>query len=163
VSRFAHRGYNVGVFVDNVNLYVGCHDKFGRGPNHALLLKEAVADNILYRAIAYGVKQGNTDRWRAALERFGFEVQEKEPRNGKANWDVDLVVDVWRLIGKLDMVVIVSGDGDFVALVNRCRELGKVVRVISVVDNTSNELIEAADEFVPVGESLLLAKEAKDG
>jgi uncharacterized LabA/DUF88 family protein len=157
--NFVRRGFRVGVFVDNVNLYVACRDVFGRTPNHAVILKEAVADNVLFRAIAYGVRLNDgIERWRTALERFGYEIREKTPHNGKADWDVDIVVDVWRMIEHLDMVVIVSGDGDFTALVHRCHELGKIVRVIGVDGSTSGALVAACDEFVPITEAMLLAK-----
>jgi uncharacterized LabA/DUF88 family protein len=157
--QFSRRGFRTGVFVDNVNLYVACRDQFGRTPNHAVILKTALADNVLFRAIAYGVRLNDgIERWRAALERFGYEVREKEPHNGKADWDVDMVVDVWRMIDNIDMVVLVSGDGDFTALIHRCHELGKIVRVIGVDGRTSGLLVEACDEFVPITEDMLLAK-----
>lgn len=157
--NFVHRGFRVGVFVDNVNLFVACRDKFGRIPNHSVILKTAVADNQLFRAIAYGVwLNSGIERWRKALEKFGYEVREKPVCNGKADWDTEIIIDVWRMIEHLDMVVIVSGDGDFAELVKRCRELGKVVRVIGVDGLTSHKLIEACDEFVPVTEDMLLEK-----
>jgi uncharacterized LabA/DUF88 family protein len=151
----------VGVFLDNVNLYLQCKDRYGVSPDHAKLLEKAVDGNHLSRAIAYGVRAGpKMDGWRAALERLGYEVREKEPSNGKADWDTDLAMDVWRMIDRLDVVVLMTGDGDFVPVVNRCHELGRLVRVMSVGGSTSNALIEACDEFVPVTvEDLLTRKE----
>lgn len=161
--NFVNRGFRVGVFVDNVNLYVACRDTFGKTPNHGVILKTAVSDNSLFRAVAYGVRLNDgADRWRAALEKYGYEVKEKTPHNGKADWDVDIVVDVWRMIEHLDMVVIVSGDGDFTALVQRCHELGKVVRVIGVEGKTSGALVAACDEFVAITQDMLLSKKGKD-
>jgi len=161
--NFARRGFRTGVFVDNVNLYVACRDEFGRTPDHARILKTALADNILYRAIAYGVRlNGGVERWRAALEKYGYEVRDKRPHYGKADWDVEIVVDVWRMIEHLDMVVIVSGDGDFTSLIYRCHELGKVVRVIGVDGRTSGLLVRACDEFVPITEDMLLANKEEE-
>lgn len=161
--NFNRRGFKVGVFVDNVNLYLACNETYDAPPNHALILKAALSDNHLFRAIAYGVRFGaGIDKWRTVLEKYGYEVKEKEPRHGKADWDVSLVVDVWRMIEHIDMVVIVSGDGDFVDLVHRCHELGKVVRVIGVPGLTSGALIEACDEFVPVTKDMLLNRKESD-
>lgn len=158
---FTFRGYRVGVFVDNVNLYLQCKNRYGASANHELLLEKAVAGNHLHRAIAYGVRFGDAmDRWRQALEQLGYEIREKEPVNGKADWDLAMVVDVWRMIDRLDMVVIVSGDGDFVPLIERCHELGKLVRVMGVEGYTSRALIDACDEFVPVTEADILRKES---
>ena len=155
--RFSHRGFRVGVFVDNVNLHVACREHFGGTLNHALLLKRAVDDNELFRAIAYGVRLGDgIDRWRVALEKFGYEIKEKPPKDHKADWDAAIVVDVWRIVNQVDMVVIVSGDGDFVPLVKHCQDLGRIVKVMGVLGCTAQALIEAADEFVPVTEELLL-------
>lgn len=163
-SKYARRSYRVGVFMDSSNIHASVKEENpGREPDFAKLLKAALADNQLVRATAYCVSLGqNFERWKRVLGTYGFEFQVKEVqrhRDGtrKANVDMEMAMDVWRLIDTIDMVVLLTGDSDFVALVKRCQELGKVVRVIGVPKHTSKLLVEAANEFVPLNDALTRA------
>ncbi len=157
-SVYAGRGFRVGVFLDSSNIHASVKNAFkGREPDHAQILKVALADNRLARAIAYCVRMGKGfEHWKEALRRYGFEFRTKELqkyRDGASKGDVDmeLAMDVWRNISVVDMIVLVSGDGDFVELVKRCQECGKIVRVISVPGTTHHLLEAAADEYVSLG------------
>ena len=142
---YANRGYRTGVFVDNVNLFLACKKKFGRIPNHQLILKAALDDNLLHRAIAYGVHlNAGAERWAKALKNFGYETRTKPVCEGKADWDTEIVTDIWAMEPQLNMIVIVSGDGDFTCVPKRCKELRKPCRVIGVEGETSAPLIAAA-------------------
>ena len=56
-----------------------------------------------------------------------------------------------------DVVVLVSGDGDFDLLASKVRdEKGKRVEVYGVATLTANSLKIAASEFIPIDKSLLL-------
>lgn len=162
-SAFSHRGLRTLVLVDNVNLYVSCKIAFRGTPDHEKLLLLAREGNPLYRAIAYGVRHSDEkmDRWIEVIKSKGFEVREKDVihrRDGssKADWDVEICMDAWRMVDQVDMLVIVSGDGDFAELANRYRELGKIVRAIGVERNTAQALRDAVDEFTPFTEDMLL-------
>ena len=165
-SRFAKTAvrttYKVGVFVDSLNLFCACRDKWHRAIDHARLLRECVVGHELYRAFVYGVRFKSMARWTAAVEQYGFEVKEKSPAyhtdKTDADWDSGIIVDIWRMIDHIDMVVLVSGDGDFCETVCRCQELGKIVRVIGVDGCVSKKLVKAADEFAPVTRDMLLAQ-----
>jgi uncharacterized LabA/DUF88 family protein len=168
-SNYTKRGYQVGVFLDSSNIHASVKKAFeGKEADHGRLLKLAVADNHLYRAIAYCINMGNGfDRWKQALGNYGFEFREKELqhfKNGEWKGDVDMEIamDVWRLIDQINMVVLLTGDGDFTELVKRCKELGKVVRVSGVPGSTSHHLVEAANEFLPIDESMLRVKNRGD-
>lgn len=164
-SVYAHRGFKVGVFLDSVNIHVTVKNTYeGKEPDHGKLLKEAVADNHLHRAIVYCVNLGsNFDQWKKALSRYGFEFREKQAQRfadgtTKGDVDMELAMDVWRSIDQVDMVVLMTCDGDFTALVDRCHELGKIVRVFGVPGSTNPLLVKAADEFVPITEAMLRTK-----
>ena len=160
-SVYAHRGYRVGVFLDSSNIHASARNHLGKDPDHARILHRALADNKLVRAIAYCVNMGGAfERWKHALSKYGFEFREKELQRfgdggSKGDVDMEIAMDVWRAIDTIDMVVLVTGDGDFTELVKRCQECGKVVRVIGVPETTSHLLIDAADEFVPIDETML--------
>ena len=49
---------------------------------------------------------------------------------------------------RLDSVVIISGDGDFVPLVQYLQTIGVQVEVVSFGKSTSGKLREAVDDFV---------------
>lgn len=164
-SMYANRGLKVGVFLDSGNIHASVRNAYnGKEPDHGKLLKVAVADNEMRRAIAYCVNMGaGFDRWKRALARYGFEFREKQYQqfkdgSGKGDVDMEIAMDVWRYIDTLDMVVLLTGDGDFTALVHRCHEFGKIVRVVGVPGSTSHNLVEAADEFVPIDESMIRSK-----
>ena len=160
MSKFARRGYRTGVFIDAANAYAACRDAYGKLPDYSVILKEAIVDNRLWRAIAYCVRQDDAlDRWKRSVGKFGIEFKEVVPvrfpdGTVKADTDTLLFCDVWRLINDIDMIVLVTGDGDFVPLVERCQALGKVVRVISVRQTANHRLIEVAYEFVELTEAL---------
>lgn len=168
MSRFEkgalRKAYSVGVFVDSLNIFCACRDKWGRVIDHAKLMQVALAGHDLHRAIVYAVRFGDKmDHWIKVVQRYGFDVKVKDPiqqpgGHVKADWDTDIVIDILRLADQLDVVVIATGDGDFCGIVRRCQELGKIVRVIGVESSSSNRLMAMADEFVPVTEDMLLSE-----
>ncbi len=113
------------------------------------------------RAIAYTVKgpQSEEDNFFAALSKIGFEVTMRPlqvflggAKNG--DWDVGICMDAIRMAGKLDVVVLVSGDGDFEPLVSYLKySEGCVVEVMAFGKTTSSKLREEADAFTDLGES----------
>lgn len=168
MSKFARKAgqkaARVGVFVDSLNIYCGCRDTWGRVIDHDKLMQAALVGHKRRCAIVYGINFGERmAKWTRAVERAGFEVKTKDPvRNSegqvKADWDTDIIVDVWRMLHKLDIVVLATGDGDFCTLIARCQKRGKVVRVIGVERVVSKSLKKLVDEFVPVTEDMLLTE-----
>jgi uncharacterized LabA/DUF88 family protein len=160
----------VGVFLDASNIHVAVKQAYKKRKeeDHGRILKVAIADNHLHRAIAYCVEVGDhIDTWQKALAQYGFEFRTKRLRRRfrdgtEGDMDMEIAMDVWRCIDQVGMVVLLSGDGHFTELVRRCRELGKVVRVMGVPGTVSRSLIEAADEFVPIDDSMVRDRRQKD-
>jgi uncharacterized LabA/DUF88 family protein len=150
--------HNVGVFVDVSNLFYSAKSA-GVEVNYCKLLEYAVAGRDLIRACAYtGVDPDNPNQRRFIdfLRANGYKVVCKdihkyEGGRIKANLDIEMAVDIMLLSENLDVVVIVSGDGDFVRLVQAVQLKGVRCEVISFGISTSNELIEAADSFTEIG------------
>ena len=94
-----------------------------------------------------------------ALGKMGIEPRIKDLQifSGgakKADWDVGLAVDAIKMAPKLDAVILVSGDGDFVPLVEYLKmNEGCQVEVVSFGKSTSAKLIEAADSFTDLDEN----------
>ncbi len=154
-----HPGQRVGIFIDTQNLYHGAKNLYNARVNFANLLKDAVAGRHLVRAIAYLIttESGEEKGFFEALEKIGIETKTKDLQifyggAKKADWDVGLAVDAIKLAPKLDTVVIASGDGDYVPLVEYLKTFVQV-EVMAFGKNTSSMLREVVDDFTDLGES----------
>jgi uncharacterized LabA/DUF88 family protein len=156
MSVIKHPAQRVGVFIDTQNVYHSAKNIYKAHANFGAIVKEAVADRILIRAIAYvittegGEEQGFFD----ALQKVGIETKTKPLQifgSGakKADWDVAIAIDAIKLGPKLDAVILITGDGDFVPLVEYLKtNEGCQAEVASFGKSTSAKLIEAADDFI---------------
>ncbi len=148
--------HRVGVFVDMQNLYHSAKNLYNARVNFAELLKLAVQDRQVVRALVYVVKGGESEEEKAffdALEKSGLELKMKDLKvfaggAKKADWDVGMAVDVISMAKQLDVVVLVTGDGDFVPLVDYLQHNGLVVEAVSFGRSTSMKLKEAVNNFV---------------
>lgn len=145
----------VGVFIDVQNLYHTAKNVYKTRVDFGQILKSAVDGRKLIRAFAYVIrtKSGEEKAFFEALVQLGIETRAKDLKEfysgvKKANWDVGLAVDAIRVSSNLDTIVIVSGDGDYVPVVDYLKNQGKRVEVVAFGKTTAQELIEAADEFV---------------
>ncbi len=111
---------NVAVFVDVANIFYAAKAA-GIDIDYVTLLKSATAGRDFVRAYAYtglDPENENQRQFHAFLARSGYKVVSKDIRKYgdgriKANLDIELVVDLMRMGEKLDIAVVVSGDGDF--------------------------------------------------
>ncbi|MEK7595016.1 MAG: NYN domain-containing protein [Patescibacteria group bacterium] len=149
-----HKEQRVGVFVDVSNMYYSAKNLFSAKVDFSKVLREGVSARKLVRAFAYVIKAdvGSEKDFFEALSKQGFEVRTKELQTfyggaKKGDWDVGLCMDVIRLIDKIDVMVLVSGDGDYVDLLDYAISRGVRAEVIGFGRNTSGKLIETADDF----------------
>lgn len=150
----------VGVFLDIQNLYHSSKNLYRARVNYKELLKELVDGRKLITAMAYVVKTDTTEEaaFFDALKKSGLELRVKDiqvyPGGAKkADWDVGMAVDAIRMSNLLDAVVLVTGDGDFVPLVEYLKwGKGMTVEVAAFGRSTSAKIKEAADEFMDLGE-----------
>ena len=146
----------VGVFVDVSNMYHSARHLYNSRVNFGAILHEAVGGRQLIRAIAYVISadiEQEKDFFKA-LELSGFEVKQKDLQifaggAKKGDWDVGITVDAITLAQRLDVVVLLSGDGDYVPLVEYLRRnTGCKVEIVAFGKSSSKKLIEAADEYL---------------
>jgi uncharacterized LabA/DUF88 family protein len=155
-----HPDQRVGVFIDTQNMYYSARSVFGRKVNFGNIVKDAVGARKLVRAVAYVVRT-KTEEERPffdALQKSGIELREKElmeylSGQKKADWDVGLTVDIIRMLDMLDVVVLVSGDGDFVYLADYVKSRGRIMQVMSFRETTSTRLTESADVYINLSEN----------
>ncbi|OQY28040.1 MAG: hypothetical protein B6244_08675 [Candidatus Cloacimonetes bacterium 4572_55] len=153
----------VGVFVDAQNMFYAAKNQYNARLDYAKLLEAGVNFRRLIKAVVYLVQTPEVDQssFVAMLQHKNYEVRTKDLRlrldgSAKGDWDMGMAIDVISLCDQLDVVVIVSGDGDFVSLVNLIKSRGPRVEVYGFPHNTSVDLKEAADEFYPIAEAMLL-------
>lgn len=151
-----HQEQRVGMFIDTQNLYHSAKNLYKAKVNFGQVVKDAVAGRAIIRVVAYVIttESGEEKSFFEALEKLGIETKTKDLQifwggSKKADWDVGMAVDAIRLAPKLDTVIIASGDGDFVPLVEYLKHNeGCQVEVIAFGKSSSSKLREAADDFV---------------
>ena len=160
MSVIKHKEQRVGVFIDTQNVYHSARNLYKARVNFGAVLKEAVAGRKLVRAVAYVIttEAGDEKNFFEALSKLGIETKTKDLQifssgTKKADWDVGLAVDAIKMSPRLDSVVIVSGDGDYIPLVEYLQVSGVQVEVVSFGKSTSGKLREAVDDFVDLSEN----------
>ena len=155
-----HKEQRVSVFIDAQNLYHSAKNLYRARVNFREILKTAVSQRKLVRAFGYVVrtKTGEEKPFFEALTKLGIEtrirdLQEFYDGMKKADWDVGIVVDAIRTAANVDVIVLISGDGDFIPLVEYLKNQGKRVEVAAFGRSSSGRLKEVADEFIDLGES----------
>ena len=161
MSIIKHKEQRVGVFIDAQNLYHSAKNLYKRKVNFGNIVKDAVAGRKLVRALAYVItsETGEEKSFFEALEKLGIETKTKDLQvffggAKKADWDVGLAVDAITMAPKLDAVIILSGDGDFVPLCEYLKiHSGIQVEVVSFGKSSSAKLIESTNDFMDLSEN----------
>lgn len=170
----------VGIFIDVQNLYHSAKNIYRGRVNYRELIRFLVRDRQLIRTLGYVVRSEGiieslppkTNRpdvpegahlsseaaFFEALEKAGIELRLKDIQvyaggSKKADWDVGMAVDAIRMASFLDVVILVTGDGDFIPLVDYLKwGMGRLVEVAAFRRSASSKLQEAADRFINIEE-----------
>jgi uncharacterized LabA/DUF88 family protein len=158
MSIIKHKEQRVGAFIDTQNVYHSAKNLYKRTVNFGAVLKEAVAGRKLVRAIAYVITtvQEDEKNFFEALGKLGIETKSKDLQiffggTKKGDWDVGLAVDAIKMAPRLDAIIIVSGDGDFVPLCEYLQTMTQV-EIIAFGKSASAKLREVADDFIDLSE-----------
>ncbi len=150
-----HAGQRVAVLIDVQNLYHSAKNLYGARTNFGAILKLAVSNRSLIRVFAYVVrtKTGEEKPFFDALIKLGIETRVRDLQEfyggaKKADWDVGITVDAIRIAPSVDTIVLCSGDGDFLQVVEFLKNQGKRVEIIAFGKSASAKIKEAADEFI---------------
>lgn len=160
-----HKGRRLGVFVDGHNIYYSAKVNYGRKMDYRGLLFNLTRDRHLVKAVYYIIEPpgvelgifinmlkntGYTVRSRGLIRRLDGSV--------KADWNVGMAVDVINAVEKnnLDIVALVTCDGDFYDLVKLLKQKDVRVEIAGFPNNTAMDLKDGASEFYPLGEELML-------
>ena len=169
ISR--NKNQRIGIFIDIQNLYHSAKNLYRARINYRELLRELSAGRQLIRTIGYVVKtdailgdgQSRPDGQKTlspeasffdALTKSGIELRMKDIQvfpdgTKKADWDIGMAVDAIRMADFLDIIILVTGDGDYIPRVDYLKwGLGRGVEVAEFGRTTSAKLKEAADLFI---------------
>lgn len=150
-----HKDQRVVVLIDTQNLYYSAKNLYHSKVDFGQVLSSAISGRKLIRAFAYVVKTktGEEQAFFEALTGLGIETRIKQLQEfydgaKKADWDVGIVIDAIRASASADVIILVSGDGDFVPLLEYLRNQGKRVEVMAFGRSSSSKIKEGADEFI---------------
>jgi len=164
MGSFSGDRQRVGVFVDVPNI-VYAAERLRRKVDYAKMLSFIVRGRDLVRASAYSPVSDDLMEPIAAqkfVQPFmghGYAMITKPLKRYadgtiKANFDVELAIDILTICDRLDVVVLVSGDGDFRRLVELVCSKGIRVEVVAFGDSTAAELRSAADQYIDLKDHL---------
>lgn len=154
-----HPEQRVAILIDTQNLYHSAKNLYKSKVNFGEVVKTALGNRKLIRALSYVVNTegGEESAFFEALEKLGIEIKTKDLQifyggAKKADWDVGLAIDAIKLAHKVDAIVLATGDGDFIPLVEYVKSQGCQVEAISFGRSSSSRLREAVDDFIDMDE-----------
>ncbi|MEI6221707.1 MAG: NYN domain-containing protein [bacterium] len=154
-----HPNQRVAVLVDVQNMYYSARNLHKSRLNFKKLLDLAVDGRILTRAIAYVINaERENQEFFDAVNAAGFETKQKDLQvfldgTKKGDWDLGIAMDAIRLGHKVDSIILITGDGDFVPVVNYLQQaLGCLVEIVAFRQTANHELISLADDFINIDE-----------
>ncbi|MGF1742347.1 NYN domain-containing protein [Vibrio profundum] len=154
----------IAILVDVQNVYYTTRDKYQHNFDYNRFWELVTQDREVIQANAYAIASQDSKQrqFHHILRGVGFQVHLKpfiQRRDGsrKGDWDVGIALDAIELAEEVDVVVLVSGDGDFEVLINRIHsKYAKQVEVFGVPGLTAQNLADAADRFIPITDEFLL-------
>lgn len=160
MSVIKHKNQRVAIFIDTQNLYHSAKNLYKSKVNFAAVVKQALGERELIRAVSYVVNTESREEspFFDALLKIGIEIKTKDLQifyggAKKADWDVGLAVDAIKLAKKVDAIVLATGDGDFIPLVEYLKNEGCQVEVITFGRSASARLRETVDDFIDMDEN----------
>ena len=153
----------IAIFADVQNIYYTTREAYGRQFNYRELWSKLSTEGKIVSAFAYATHRGDDKqhKFQRALEHIGFTVKlkpyiQRSDGSAKGDWDVGITIDVLDVAKKVDMVVLLSGDGDFDLLLEKIKnDYGVCAKVYGVPMLTAKTLIESASIYYPIEKDLL--------
>ena len=145
---------NIAVFVDVQNMYHSAKKAFGSNLSYAHMLRACVRNRRLTRAFAYVIERDGLDQigFTDHLRYCGFEVRKREviergDGSRKAEWELGMAMEMLRIADKVDVIVVVSGNGVFADVAPLIQAKGVKFECCSFKESMSDHLISAVDQY----------------
>lgn len=156
----------IAIFADVQNIYYTTRDVYSRPFNYRKLWQKIAKQGDIVAATAYAIHKGDDQqiKFQDALKHIGFEVKlkpyiQRSDGSAKGDWDVGIAIDVMEAAasGDVDTIILLSGDGDFDLLLTKVNQAyGITTEVFGVPKLTAGSLVEAACQFHPIRQELLM-------
>lgn len=152
------------IFADVQNIYYTTRQSYQRHFDYQAFWAQATAGREVVAAFAYAIDKGDSKQqgFQQILRNIGFEVKlkpyiQRSDGSAKGDWDVGITLDVIDYAAKVDVIVLLSGDGDFDLLLDKARNVyGVTAEVYGVPALTAPSLIKSASRFIAIDDGLLL-------
>ena len=154
----------VSIFLDVQNIYYTTKQRYQKHFDYNKFWAQATAGRKVVRAHAYAIGRGDEKQkqFQNILRAIGFEIKlkpfiQRSDGSAKGDWDVGITLDVMEYAKESDVVILLSGDGDFDLLVQKIkRDFNNSVEVYGVPTLTADSLIASASKFIAIEDDLLL-------
>ena len=162
IKRNFFKNQRVAISVDVQNLFYSAKCQFHGKVDFEKLMYRCTLGRQLVRATAYVVETSeiNQKSFFEKLSKYGYYIKTKSLKvradgSSKGDWDMGIAIDAISLADKVDAFVLISGDGDYVDLINLLKSRGVFVEVHSFPKSTSDGLIRACNKYYPLDESVI--------
>ena len=153
----------IAIFVDVQNIYYTTRDIYGKSFNYRQFWQKISKQGDIVCANAYAIQRSDDQqhKFQKALKHIGFNVKlkpfiQRKDGSAKGDWDVGITIDIMEAAADVDIIILLSGDGDFDMLLKKVQQKYYVkTHVYGVLALTANSLINATNEFIAIDESLL--------
>jgi len=153
----------IAVFADVQNIYYTTREAYGRQFNYRKLWQKISDHGQIVSAFAYAIDRNDPaqQKFQVALEHIGFDVKlkpyiQRSDGSAKGDWDVGITIDVMDTMSQVDVIILLSGDGDFDLLMQKARSKGIRTEAYGVPALSSNSLVQSVSRFHPIEDDLLL-------
>jgi len=157
-------GKKIAIFVDVQNIYYTTRQAYGRQFNYRKLWQQIAGQGEIVLATAYAIHRGDEGqlKFQDALRHIGFTIKlkpyiQRSDGSAKGDWDVGIAIDVLDQAKEVDIVVLLSGDGDFDLLLDKIKkDCDVTTEVYGVPALTAGSLVDSACIYHPIEKDLLL-------
>lgn len=154
----------IAIFADVQNIYYTVKDTYHKHFNYKAFWKQSTDQREVVAAFAYATDKHDIKQqgFQRILRNIGFQVKlkpyiQRSDGSAKGDWDVGITLDVIDYAPKVDVIILLSGDGDFDLLLSKVRSAYQVTtEVYGVPAMTAPSLIHATDRFIAIDDSLLI-------
>lgn len=154
----------IAIFVDVQNIYYTTKQNYQRHFNYTAFWAQATANREVVAALAYAIDKGDSKQqgFQQILRNIGFNVKlkpyiQRSDGSAKGDWDVGITLDVIDYATQVDVIILLSGDGDFDLLLAKVKNTyGVTTEVYGVSGLTAPSLINVASRFIAIDNKLLL-------
>lgn len=154
---------SIAVFADIQNIYYTTRQAYGRSFNYRRFWQHLSYQGDIVLANAYAIDSGDAgqQKFQSALKHIGFDVKlkpfiQRSDGSAKGDWDVGITIDILDAAKKVDVIVLLSGDGDFDLLLERVKQDGVQTEVYGVPALSADSLVRVCDKFNAIDEGMLV-------